>query len=54
MLRAISKLDGSKWDPIAEDATIEAVEALKLKGVMIVNGEVTELNLFYWNAIAGE
>ena len=54
MLRAISKSDGSEWEPIAEDATIEAVEALELRGVTIVNGEVTKLNLFYWNAIAGE
>ena len=54
MLRAISKLDGSEWDPIAEDATLEAVEALKLKGATIVNGEVTELELFGWDGIAGE
>ena len=54
MLRAISKLDGSKWDPIAEDATIEAVEALKLEGVTIVDGEVTELNFNLWYEIAGE
>ena len=47
-------MDGSQWDPIAEDATIEAVEALKLEGVTIVNGEVTVLNLRYWYGIAGE
>ena len=45
MLRAISKLDGSLWQSIAEDATIEAVEALKLEGVTIVNGEVIALAL---------
>ena len=53
MLRAISKLDGSEWDPIAEDATLEAVEALKLEGVTIVNGELTELNLWNWGIAGG-
>ena len=54
MLRAISQLSGSRWKPIAEDATIEAVEALKLRGVKVVNGEVTMLGLNYWSEIAGE
>ena len=47
-------MDGSKWQPIAEDATIEAVEALKLEGVTIVDGEVTQLSLHFWHEIAGE
>ena len=54
MLRAISQLPGSKRQPIAEDATLGAVEALKLKGVTIVDGEITELNLNYWSEITGE
>ena len=54
MLRAISQLPGSKRQPIAEDATIEAVEALKLQGVTIVSGEVTKVDLTEWDKIAGE
>ena len=54
MLRAISQLSGSKWQPIAEDATLEAAEALKLQGVTIINGEITQLSLRYWHDIAGE
>ena len=56
-------MDGSQWEPIAEDATIEAAEALKLverwgrkpflEGVTIVNGEVTALALLAWG-IAGK
>ena len=46
-------MSGSKWQPIAEDATIEAVEALQLQGVTIVNGEVTELRLINWSEITG-
>ena len=58
MLRAISQLSGSKWEPIAEDATIEEVEALKLnhrgaEAATIVDGEITKLNMNYWNEIAG-
>ena len=54
VLRALSQLSGSKWQPIDEDATIEAVEALKLTGVTIVNGKVTKLALHWWSDIVGE